>query len=69
MNNIDIFDLIQNKKIDEINAFIQDPNNKIWECKQENNLNVLHRACFLNYDEIIITIINDTKARLTSNKQ
>ena len=69
MNSNDIFDLIQNNKIDEINFFLQNPNNKIWECKQENNLNVLHKACFLNYDEIIIAIINETKARLISNKQ
>ena len=68
-NSNDIFDLIQNRKIDEINFFLQNPNNKIWECKQENNLNVLHKACFLNYDEIIIAIINETKARLISNKQ
>ena len=68
-NSNDIFDLIQNRKIDEINFFLQNPNNKIWECKQENNLNVLHKACFLNYEEIIIAIINSTKARLISNKQ
>ena len=69
MNSNDIFDLIQNNKIDEINFFLQNPNNKIWECKQEKNLNVLHKACFLNYEEIIIAIINSTKARLISNKQ
>ena len=68
-NSNDIFELIQNRKIDEINFFLQNPNNKIWEYKQENNLNVLHKACFLNYDEIIIAIINETKARLISNKQ
>jgi ankyrin repeat protein len=60
--------MIQNKQINEIKFFIQNTDNKIWECKEENNLNVLHKACFLNFDEVIITIINETKSRLNSNK-
>jgi len=60
----EIFNLIKNNKKDKIIEYISNPNFKIWELKDQNGYTILHKSCFLNNNELTITIIQEVKKRL-----
>jgi len=60
----EIFNLIKNNKTDKIIDYINNPDYKIWELKDKNGYTILHKSCFLNNNELSITIIQEVKKRL-----
>jgi palmitoyltransferase len=64
LNTIEILDLINNDEIQKIKSYLSDPNNRIWEIKDENGCTALHRSCFKNNYELTSLIINEAKKGL-----
>ena len=62
----ELFDSIENKNEDKIIEFINDPELKPWQMKDENNNTILHKACYDDYIDISIIIIRELKKRLGS---
>ena len=60
----EIFNLITNNKKNKIIEYINDPNLKVWELKDKNGYTILHKSCYLNNNELSITIIQEIKKRL-----
>ena len=70
INNIpkdELFDSIENKNEDKIIEFINAPELKVWQIKDENNNTILHKSCFDDYIDITIIIIKELKKRLGSS--
>ena len=63
----DLFESIENKNEEKLIEYINDPNNKVWQIKDENGNTILHKACFLNNKELILLIIQELKKRLGSS--
>ena len=62
----ELFDSIENKNEDKIIEFINYPELKPWQMKDENNNTILHKACYDDYIDISIIIIRELKKRLGS---
>ena len=63
----ELFDLIENKNEDKIINYINNPELKVWQIKDENNNTILHKSCFDNNTDISIIIIKELKKRLGSS--
>ena len=62
----DLFQAVQNKDKNKIIEYINNPDYKVWQIKDENEYTILHKSCFLDYSEISILIIKELKKRLGS---
>ena len=62
----ELFELIENKNKEKLIKFINNPDYKVWQIKDENKNTILHRACFLNDKDLIILIIQELKKILGS---
>ena len=60
------FQAVQNKDENKIIEYINNPDYKVWQIKDENEQTILHKSCFLDYSEISTTIIKELKKRLGS---
>ena len=61
-----LFQAVQNKDENKIIEYINNPDYKVWQIKDENEHTILHKSCFLDYSEISILIIKELKKRLGS---
>ncbi len=64
----DLFQIIEDKNENKIIEYINNPDYKVWQIKDENENTILHRACFLDYTEFSILIVKELKKRLGSSK-
>ena len=64
----DLFDSIEKKDENKLIEYINNPEYKIWEMKDENGNTILHKSCFHNYKELSLKIIQEIKKRLGSQK-
>ena len=63
----ELFDLIENKNEEKIIEFINDPELKVWQIKDENNNTILHKSCYDDNTDISIIIIREIKKLLGSS--
>ena len=59
-----VFNYVATEKIDELKAYILNPDNEIWEVIRGDKLTPLHNACVLDKYPVIETLITQTKIRL-----
>lgn len=60
----DLFYYIEKNREEKIVSYLRDKSLKIWLKKDDENLTILHKSCFLNNTSISFSIITETKNRI-----
>ena len=64
LNKSEFMDALNKDEFQKINNFLEDPNIKIWQIKDENGYTALHRLVFKNNYELSSQIIDNVKKGL-----
>ena len=63
----DLFDSVENKNENKVIEYINNPDYKVWQMKDDINNTILHKSCFFDFTQLSITIIQEIKKRLGSS--
>ena len=66
-DNKKLFELIDNFDYEELQSFIQNEDNEIWNIFSEDNKNCLHYTCEKGNEKMIVFIVTQLKIRLGIN--
>ena len=64
-----VFSLVSQEKIDELTEYILDEENFVWNLKRGEDITILHNACAIDKEKVVVTIIEQTKKRLKISKE
>ena len=59
-----LFDLVNQEKIQELTSFILNEQNEVWNMKKGDDITILHNACVNDKFNLVKLIIDNTKKRL-----
>lgn len=60
----EFFNCVKQSELEELRNFFRDLKYKVWTLKEENDYTALHRAVFMNSDDLVTLIIEELKRRL-----